>query len=186
MCKRVLEVYDCAARYFDQIDEPGVLDRVDPNLQRNPDLVKILADWEEAWEIAVPYVRSIALQKSLEAFISAVLRVAERCPEFKEACLTSDVDAIMIIPQLLAAFCANHDADAAAILTVACDLSVEAASLPGPSADLDDVFFSIANGEHLSNYCDCGMRLQRANPSVWNIFSKLLWAELIERIVQED
>ena len=69
-----------------------VLDRVDPNLQRNTELVGILVEWEEAWEIAVPYVRSSALQKSLEAFISDVLRVADRCPEFKEACLCSDVD----------------------------------------------------------------------------------------------
>ena len=159
---------------------------MDPNLQRNSDLVDILAEWEEAWELAMPYVHSTHLQESLEAFIHAVLAVANHCPEFKEACLTSDVEALLILPQLLAAFCANHEAEAAELLKVAGDLSLEAAGLPDPTVNLDDLFYDLAKGEILSNYCDCGMRLQRTNALVWNKFSKLLWAELMDKFVQQD
>ena len=159
---------------------------MDPNLQRNSDLVDILAEWEEAWELAMPYVHSIHLQESLEAFIHAVLAVANHCPEFKEACLTSDVEALLILPQLLAAFCANHEAEAAELLKVAGDLSLEAAGLPDPTVNLDDLFHDLAKGEIVSNYCDCGMRLQRTNALVWNKFSKLLWAELMDKFVQQD
>ena len=42
---------------------------------------------------------------------------------------SKEVEAIMIMPQLLAAFCAHHEADAAAILSAAADLSVAAASV---------------------------------------------------------
>ena len=160
---------------------------MDPNLQRNSDLVEILAEWEEAWELAMPYVRSIDLQESFEAFIDAVLSVSERCPEFKEALVTSDVEAIMIIPQLLVAFCASLiEPEAAELLNVAGDLSLEAAGLPDPTFNLDDLFYQLANGEILSKYCDCGMRFQRTNASVWNKFSKLLSAELMEKLVQID
>ena len=154
---------------------------MDPNLQRNSDLVEILAEWEEAWELAMPYVRSIDLQDSFEAFIDAVLSVSERCPEFKEALVTSGVEAIMILPQLFAAFCAKHKSDAAEILKIASGLSLEDAGLPEPTVNLEDLFYDLAKGEILSKYCDCGMRIQRTHPLVWNTFSKLLSAELADK-----
>ena len=155
---------------------------MDPNLQGNYDLVEILGEWEEAWELAMPYVGSIHLQESFEAFINAVLSVSDRCPEFKDKCENSDVEALLILPQLLVAFCANHEAEAAEILKVAADLSLEGAGLPGPTANLDDLLYDLMSGEVLSKYCDCGMRLQRTHASVWNNFSKLLLAELMEKL----
>ena len=154
---------------------------MDPNLQRNSDLVDILAEWEEAWELAMPYVHSIHLQESFEAFIHAVLAVANHCPEFKEACLTSDVEALLILPQLLAAFCAKHESEAAELLKIACGLSLEEARLPEPTVNLEDLLYDLAKGEILSKYCDCGIRIQRTNPLVWNAFSKLLSAELADK-----
>ena len=154
--------------------------QVNPSLQRNSDLVEILAEYEEAWELAMPYVRSINLRVLLEAFIDAVLCVSDRCPEFKEACVTSDVGAIMILPQLFAAFCAEHKSEAAEILKIASGLSLEDAGLPEPTVNLEDLFYDLAKGEILSKYCDCGMRIQRTHPLVWNTFSKLLSAELAD------
>ena len=154
---------------------------MNPNLQRNSDLVEILAEYEEAWELAMPYVRSIHLQVLLEAFIDAVLCVSDRCPEFKEACVTSDVGAIMILPQLFAAFCAKHESEAAELLKIACGLSLEEARLPEPTVNLEDLLYDLAKGEILSKYCDCGIRIQRTNPLVWNTFSKLLSAELADK-----
>ena len=69
---------------------------------------------------------------------------------------------------------------------VTADLSLDAAGLPEPTINLDAVFFDLARGEVLSKYCDCGMRLQRTNPSVWNNFSKLLWAELLGKLDPAD
>ena len=61
---------------------------MDPNLKKNPDLVNILAEWEEAWELAMPYVHSKSLEKSFYAFIDVVVSVCALCPEFKEACVS--------------------------------------------------------------------------------------------------
>ena len=130
----------------------------------------------------MPYVCSIQLQKSLGAFVDTVLTVCDRCPEFKDACLCSDVEAILIIPQLFVAFCANHAAEAPEILKVASDLSPEEADLPGATDNLSDLLCDLARGELLSKYCECGIRLQRTNPSAWNNFSKLLSAELMEKL----
>ena len=172
-----VEIYKSASKKF-------IIIQVNPSLQRNSDLVEILAEYEEAWELAMPYVRSINLQVLLEAFIDAVLCVSDRCPEFKEACVTSDVGAIMILPQLFAAFCAEHKSEAAEILKIASGLSLEDAGLPEPTVNLEDLFYDLAKGEILSKYCDCGMRLQRTNASVWNKFSKLLSAELMDKFAQ--
>ena len=85
-------MYERAARYFKTFGEPNALHRMDPNLRQNPELVDILAEWEEAWEFAMPYVLSIHLQKSLNKFVNAVLCVSDRCLSFKDACLSSDVE----------------------------------------------------------------------------------------------
>ena len=90
----------------------------------------------------------------------------------------------MTLPQLFAAYCANHPAEAPAILKTTSDLSPEDAGLPGPTVNLDHLFYELATGEMLSKYCDCGMRLQRTNPLAWNKFSKLLSAELMEKLAQ--
>ena len=182
MCGRVLDAHDRAVQYFKKFRRPGWLDVVHPDLRLNSDLVDVLAEWEEAWEVAMPYVCSIQLQKSLGAFVDTVLTVCDRCPEFKDACLCSDVEAILIIPQLFVAFCANHAAEAPEILKVASDLSPEEADLPGATDNLSDLLCDLARGEILSKYCDCGIRLQRTNPSAWNNFSKLLSAELMEKL----
>ena len=92
----------------------------------------------------------------------------------------------MTLPQLFAAYCANHPEAAPEILKSTSDLSPEAADLPGPTVNLSELFHALATGEMLSKYCDCGMRLQRTNPSAWNKFSKLLSAELMEKLVQTD
>ena len=159
---------------------------MDPNFQNNSDLVEILGEWEEAWELAMPYVHSIRLQESLEAFTNSVLDVSERCPTFKDACVNSGVEAILIIPQLFAAFYANHEAEAAEMLKVAGGVSLEEAGLPGPTVDLDALLYDLASGKVLREYCGCGMRLLRTNPLVWNKFSKLLSAELMEKFAQVE
>ena len=69
---------------------------------------------------------------------------------------------------------------------VAGDVSLEEAGLPGPTVDLDALLYDLASGKVLREYCGCGMRLLRTNPLVWNKFSKLLSAELMEKFAQVE
>ena len=146
-------------------------------------MVEILVEWKEAWEFALPYVRSIRFQESVEVFMNILVFISELCPEFKDAFLSSDVEALMILPQLFAVFCANDTKEAAETMKVACDLSLEAAGLPCPTDISGDLYYDLASGEFLREYCDCGMRLQRANPLVWNNFSHLISVELREKLM---
>jgi hypothetical protein len=166
MCRRVIDVHESAIQYFLDMKN-GAFDSVDPILQMNPGLVAMLAEWEEAWELAMPYVGSIDLQRTLSAFIDAVIAVCDRCPEFKEGCVTSDVEALMILPQLFAAFCADQGDAGAEIIMVCAGVSLEAIRLPPYQGNLADLFYDLARGEVLIDY-ELGMKMQRANPSVWN------------------
>ena len=60
--------------------------------------------------------------------------------------VNSDVEAIMILPQLFAAFCAKQSAEAPEILKATSDLSPDAESLPGPTVNLNDLFSDLATG----------------------------------------
>jgi hypothetical protein len=178
ICRRVIDAHEAAVRYFLDMKNDG-LDRVDPILKLNAKLVAMLAEWEDAWELAMPYVGSIDLQKTVSIFIDSVVAVCDRCPEFKEACATSDAEAFMIIAKMFAAFCADLGDAGAEILAVCADVSLEEIKLPLAQGNLADLSYDLARGEVIMDYSVLGMRLQRANPSVWNTFSKILFAELL-------
>jgi hypothetical protein len=159
------------------------MEKVDPHLARNPALVKTLASWEEAWERAMPYMHSVSLRRTLVSFIEDLRRVSKQCPEFLEWCANSDVEAMLLLPQLFAAFCAYHGSAATEILCLAAETSHE--EVAGLSTQLsteeyEDVVSRLAKGEVLTAYQASGMRIQRSRPAAWNMFLVAVIGELEE------
>jgi hypothetical protein len=160
------------------------MEKVDPHLARNPALVRTLASWEEAWERAMPYINSPPLRRTLANFIEDLQAVSEQCPEFMEWCANSDVEAMLLLPQLFAAFCAHHGPAASEILALAAEASHEEVSLPPryclPKAEYLEVVAKLARGEELTEYQAAGMRIQRSRPAAWNMFLVAVIGELEE------
>jgi hypothetical protein len=156
------------------------MEKVDPHLARNPALVKTLASWEEAWERAMPYMASVTLRRTLVSFIQDLREVSKQCPEFLEWCANSDVEAMLLLPQLFAAFCAHHGPAATEILCLAAETSHEEVNLPKQLSkdEYDEVLSKLAKGEVLTEYQACGMRIQRSRPAAWNTFLVTVIGEL--------
>jgi hypothetical protein len=181
MCETVISVYDETIRYFAEVGQ--AMEKVDPHLARNPALVKTLAAWEEAWERAMPYMHSVSLRKTLVNFIQDLRAVSKQCPEFLEWCANSDVEAMLLLPQLFAAFCAHHGPAATEILCLAAETSHAEVHLPKqlPKEDYEEVIAKLAKGEVLTEYQACGMRIQRSRPAAWNTFLVAVIGELEEK-----
>jgi hypothetical protein len=178
MCETVISVYDETIRYFAEVGK--AMEKVDPHLARNPALVKTLTSWEEAWERAMPYTNSVTLRRTLASFIEDLRRVSKQCPEFLEWCANSDVEAMLLLPQLFAAFCAYHGPAATEILCLAAETAHEEVHLPKQLTkdEYDEVVSKLANGVVLTEYQACGMRIQRSRPAAWNTFLVAVIGEL--------
>jgi hypothetical protein len=178
MCETVISVYEETIRYFAEVGK--AMEKVDPHLARNPALVKSLTSWEEAWERAMPYTNSVSLRVTLASFIEDLRQVSKQCPEFLEWCANSDVEAMLLLPQLFAAFCAHQGPAATEILCLAAETAHEEVQLPKLLSrdEYDEVVAKLASGEVLTEYQACGMRIQRSRPAAWNTFLVAVIGEL--------
>lgn len=181
MCSKVVSAYNQAVDYFAEAGKN--MDKVDPHLARNRELVTTLATWEESWERAKPFMGNENLRRTLCMFVADLNKVSADNPDFEDAVAGSDVEAMMILPQLFAAFCAHHGEAAADIMEQACETTFEAVGLDvvtscGTRAEYEAMLNSLARNEVHPELQSAGMKLQRTNPSMWNNFLITISGEL--------
>lgn len=184
MCEKVVAAYHQAIDYFAEVGKN--MDKVDPHLARNRDLVQTLATWEESWERAKPYMSpgSGRTRGMLIGFVADLRATCESDAQFAEAVAASDVEAMLTLPQLFGAFCAHHGDDAADLLlqaaeSTATEVGLEAVSSCGTEGAYRAVLRGVAAGEVEADLRQIGMRIQRSHPTAWNNFLVTVTGELV-------
>lgn len=95
----VLQSYEYVRQYLREAG--GCLERVDPHLSNNTELVERLVDWEESWEVASRYVQKPALLRAICDLV-AEFRVLQRiAPDFKGMCEDCDVELFLVLPRIV-------------------------------------------------------------------------------------
>jgi NAD(P)-dependent dehydrogenase (short-subunit alcohol dehydrogenase family) len=95
----VVESYECVRQYLRKVG--GCLERVDPHLSNNPDLVERLVDWEESWEVASRYVQKPALLGAICDIVEELRLLQRIAPEFKSMCDDCDVELFLVLPRIV-------------------------------------------------------------------------------------
>jgi NAD(P)-dependent dehydrogenase (short-subunit alcohol dehydrogenase family) len=95
----VVESYECVRQYFQKV--AGCLERVDPQLSNNTELVDRLVDWEESWEIASRYVQKPALLGAVCDLVEEIRLLQRVAPEFKSMCDDCDVELFLALPRIV-------------------------------------------------------------------------------------
>lgn len=81
-------------------DVAPCLERVDPHLSNNPELVSRLVDWEESWEIGGRYLQDPALLEAFSDLVAKLQVCQELAPAFQAMCEDCDVELFLVLPRL--------------------------------------------------------------------------------------
>jgi hypothetical protein len=95
----VVESYECLRQYLRKVG--GCLERVDPHLSNNPEMVERLVDWEESWEVASRYVQKPALLGAICDIVDELRLLQRLAPEFKGMCDDCDVELFLVLPRIV-------------------------------------------------------------------------------------
>lgn len=76
------------------------LERVDPDLRRNADLVHRLVDWEESWEIGRAYVQNRDMLRAICGVVGYLRQAADWEPALARMIITCDVGFCLCLPRL--------------------------------------------------------------------------------------
>lgn len=99
LARHVVESFAALRRYLREAY--GCIERVDPHLRNNAELVALLASWEESWEIGRRYLQNATLC-GLLGRLAAQLRVAQGLvPAFGAMCATCDAELFLVLPRIM-------------------------------------------------------------------------------------
>jgi len=99
LAQHVVDSFDAMRKYLQGIS--GSMDRLDPHLANNQELVARLVDWEESWEIGGRYVQRPDLLRAFSELTSELQDCQRVLPEFKLMCDDCDADLFLALPRLV-------------------------------------------------------------------------------------
>lgn len=79
-------------------DNPDI---IDPHLKNNPDLSKLLLDYEQSWEKGNRYFLDESKKEQLINLSHMIETTQDKYPEFKEMVECSDPELFLILPSLI-------------------------------------------------------------------------------------
>jgi len=95
----VVESYSHIRYYLRDISNS--LERVDPNLSSNSELVNRLEDWEESWEVGRDFVRDSEMYQIVCELVSFLQEVEKVEPAFAEMTQECDAEFCLCLPRLV-------------------------------------------------------------------------------------
>lgn len=99
MANAIVESYEDLRQYLRSASR--CLERVDPHLRNNPELVSRLESWEESWEIGQNYVQNPDLLSGFGDLVGDLLEVQTEIPEFKSMCSDCSAELFLALPRLV-------------------------------------------------------------------------------------
>jgi len=82
-------------------DISNSLERIDPNLSSNSELVSRLEDWEESWEVGRDYVRDSGMLQLVGDLVSFLKEAAKLEPAFEEMTQECGAEFCLCLPRLV-------------------------------------------------------------------------------------
>merc|ERR1719454_2771389 len=70
LARRITKSFEALRAYLRKISSK--MERVDPNLRNNADLVDCLVEWEESWEIGLKFVRRPQMFNAFNDLVNAI------------------------------------------------------------------------------------------------------------------